>query len=77
MKPVDTGGVLWKAHPFLPSTLETPGQGGAVGPLHDRHDLTTVSPGKAVLTPSATQPEEVISDVVPGEGDDQGSVGDC
>lgn len=73
MKPVNTGGMPWKAHPWLSSTLATPGENGAVGPLHGRSDPTTPSPAEASFTPSADQPEEVPGDELPREADDQGS----
>lgn len=57
MKPVNTGGVPWAGHPWLQSWLRTPGENGAVGPLHGRHDEAPAM-GGPVLTPSATEPPE-------------------
>jgi hypothetical protein len=73
VKSVNTGGVPWVGHPFLYSPLSTPGENGAVGPLHGRSDPTTPSPAEASFTPSADQPEEVPGDELLGEADDQGS----
>jgi hypothetical protein len=66
------GAVPWKGHPFLPSALETPGQGGAVGPLHGRHDEGAAMPEDAQPTPASNWPQEVTTDDVSPEADSTG-----
>lgn len=55
----------------------SPAHVGAFGPLAGRHDQSAGMAPEAVRTPSADEPpQEVESDDVPGEADDQGCVGD-
>jgi hypothetical protein len=73
MQPV--GPARWPYNPANPSTYPMRNHDGRAGLFP-----TGGMPGEAVLTPSADIPEgvleEVASDDVPGEDDNEGPVGD-
>lgn len=69
MKPV--GPAAWPCNPGLPSTWPKRNHDGKAG-----LSPTGGMPGQATFTPSADAPEEVASDDVPSEADDEGPVGD-